>query len=557
MNFTASRLSRAAGVVVLCVSCDGGPARVDLPTASSIHFTEVAVASGIDFVTTSGKTPARQILEVKGGGVGLIDFDDDGDLDVFVPNGATLEVPVRGPGCRLFENLGSLQFRDATESAGLRFDRWGIGVAVGDIDSDGHDDIYITCYGPNALLRNTGDGRFEEITESAGVGGGSVWSAAAAFGDLDGDGDLDLHVANYLDFDIAHPPGPSWFKGAPVFRGPHGLPPEHDLLYENLGGGRFRDISEQAGLREATPAYGLGTVILDFTGDGRPDIYVGNDSTPNFLWVNQGDLKFVERGVATGIAFNVDGSEQSTMGIAIADVSGNGFPDLFTTNFSNDTNTLHVNHEGRFFDDETRRYGLGMLSFPYVGWAAEFHDFDHDGDEDLLIFNGHVYPNASIESMDSTLREPALLYRREDAGFSRVESVEAGPWLDELHCDRGAAFGDLDGDGDIDVVVTELGGRVRLLRNDCKAAGWLIVELVGNAFGSKVEVTAGAALVRRFVHSGGSFISASASAAHFGGLGAVTTVDLEITWPDGHRQRRDGVAIDQHLVVDRDSGENR
>ncbi|HEX6882425.1 MAG TPA: CRTAC1 family protein, partial [Planctomycetota bacterium] len=456
--------------------------------------------------------------------------------------------PEHGPGCRLFENLGALRFQDATAAAGLTFRRWGIGVAVGDADADGRDDLYVTCFGPNALLRDGGE-RFEDLSARSGTDAGG-WSAAAAFGDLDLDGDLDLYVANYLRFDLAHPPPPSSFKGAPVFLGPIGLPAEPDLLFENLGDGRFRDVSDSSGIRAVAPAFGLGAVILDFDADGEQDIYVGNDSTPNFLFVNQGGLRFVDRGLASGLAVNVDGATQSTMGIAIADVEGQGHPSVFTTNFSNDTNTLHVNRGDGFFDDRTRRHGLGMLSFPYVGWATGFHDLDLDGDEDLLVFNGHVYPNATLAAMDAEYAEPPLVYVREGERFVHV--AEPGACLKEPHCDRGAAFGDLDRDGDVDVVVSELNGPLRLLRNDADRQGWLVVALEPPALGSRVELSAGGRRQTRWIHSGGSFVSASAQEAHFGVPAGSGTLELVVTWPDGWTRQLDGVTPDQRLVVGRD-----
>lgn len=553
--------------VILIAGCDGRPGAMPpaAPTAAShttgvddtprIHFTDVTETSGIDMIWTSGVSPSTQIVEVKGGGVALIDYDGDGDLDVFVPNGATMDSPGAGPGCRLYRNdtgTGPLRFEDATADAGLAFSRWGIGVAVGDYDADGHDDLYVTCYGENALLRNTGDGRFEETTRIAGVGG-EAWSAAAAFGDIDADGDLDLYVANYLAFDIAAPPPVSSFKNAPVFMGPRGLPPQQDVLYENRGDGTFDDITTAAGCTHPKPGFGLGVVILDFDGDGLQDIFVGNDSTPNFLYMNQGDGTFDERGISSGIALNIDGSDQSTMGIAIGDVTGNGFADVFTTNFSNDSNTLHISKAGRFFDDETRRFGVGMLSFPYVGWAAGFYDLDHDADEDLVLFNGHVYPNATLEVMDAEYAEPPLLYARERSRFVRVADDSAGPWLHAPHCDRGAAFGDLDDDGDIDVVVVELRGPVRVLRNDAVADAaqddWLIVELDPPSLGSRIELRSGELAQTRWIHSGGSFASASARAAHFGLPEAADRLDLRITWPDGRVQEIEDVARGQRLIV--------
>ncbi|MEZ6015568.1 MAG: CRTAC1 family protein [Planctomycetota bacterium] len=521
------------------------------------RFTDVTAESGLAFTTTFGAVPSTQILEVKGGGLALIDWDEDGDLDVFVPNGATLATPTRGPGCRLFENLGGLRFRDATEAAGLTFARWGVGAAVGDFDGDGHADLYVTCYGPNALLRNTGDGRFEEVAGAAGAAG-DAWSVAAAFGDLDADGDLDLYVANYLEFDVAHPPPPSTFKGAPVFKGPRGLEPARDAVYENLGDGTFRDITEESGCGAVAPGFGLGVVILDFDGDGRQDIFVGNDSTPNFLFHNRGSAApggreptFEDVGMRSGVAVNSYGSPQATMGIALGDVNGDGLPDLFTSNFSNDSNTLHVSKPRGFFDDATSRYGVGMLATPYVGWATAFHDFDLDGDEDLVVFNGHVYPNATCVVMDAEYAEPALLFAREGARFRRVTADESGPWLAAAHCDRGAGFGDLDGDGDVDVVVVELNGPVRVLRNDSDAERWLSVALEPTALGSRVELTVDGARQTRWIHSGGSFASASAQVAYFGLPEGHGPLEVSVTWPDGARQALEGVAPAQHLTVRR------
>jgi hypothetical protein len=514
-----------------------------------LDFTELGAAAGLDLVTTSGETPSTEILEVKGGGIGLIDHDRDGDLDVFVPNGASMAHPQAGPGSRLFENLGALSFADATPASGIDFRRFAMGVAVGDADGNGWDDLFVTCYGRNGLLYNE-SGRFEEGGKRSNEGH-DAWSTAAAFGDLDRDGDLDLYVANYLDFDVQNPPARSTFKGAPVFKGPRGLQAQNDALLENTGQGRFLEIGESSGCCAVDPAYGLGVVILDFDADGLQDIYVGNDSTPNFLFRNLGRLTFEEIGLRSGLSANVDGSTQSTMGIGIADVSGNGFPDIFTTNFSNDTNTLHMNKGGRFFDDETRRFGLGMREFALVGWACGLYDFDLDGDEDLLFFNGHVYPNASLEIMDSDYRQPPRLYERKGHAFYKVEASEAGAFLDRVHCDRGAAFGDLDGDGDIDVVVSELNGPLRLLRNDTTAEGWLIVELIPTSLGSRIEVEGGGSRQTRWIHSGGSFLSSSAPYVHFGLPRGCQSVELRVTWPDGHVQRMSRVMADQHLRIRR------
>jgi hypothetical protein len=515
-----------------------------------IHFTDVSSNTGIQFRTTFGTQPATQILEVKGGGLALIDYDGDGDQDVFVPNGATMSAPNQGPGCRLFKNLGDWRFEDVTDSAGLDLERWGVGVAVADYDGDGYPDLYVACYGPNALLRNRGDGTFEDVTKIAGVAG-QAWSIAPAFGDLDGDGDLDLFVSNYIEFDIDAPPPPSSFKGAPVFTGPMGLVPAADVLYENLGQGRFREITELSGIAQTPAAFGLGALILDFNADGHQDIFVGNDSDANRLFLGKGSLYFEEVGMHSGLAANLYGSNQSTMGIAIGDVDGNGFPDVFTSNFSNDTNTLHLNRDGKFFDDSTARYGLGMGAFPYVGWACGLFDFDHDGDEDLLLFNGHVYPNATCEVMDAEFKEPALLYERQARRFEPLQASDAGAWLGQAHCDRGAVFGDLDGDGDMDAVVLELNGPLRWLRNDTPAGKWLVVALQGVGLGSRIELITSSRVQTRWIYSGGSFASASEPIAHFGLPANSGPLSLRVTWPNGEVTELDSVQLNQRLLIKR------
>lgn len=549
--------------------------------AEAIHFKDVTASSGLNMVITCGNAPADQIVEVNGGGMGLIDFDNDGDLDAFVANGATMDDPEHGPGCRLFENISertasgageSIKFRDVTARSGIDIHRWAAGVAVGDYDNDGRDDLYITCFGPNILLHDDGQGRFSDVTEKAGVGD-PRWGTTSAWGDVDGDGDLDLYVANYLEFDVHKLPGRMKFKDVEVMAGPQGLIPQHDVLYENQGDGTFRDITKAAGCVPPIPGYGLNVVILDFDGDGRQDIYVANDSTPSFLFhnlgVRDGHVHFEEIGGLSGIASNADGANQACMGVGIADVDGNGRPDKFTTVFSSDSNSLHLNMDGRFFEDRAQQFGLGMVSRPFLGWGCGFYDFDHDGDEDLLMVNGHVYPQASMETMDSEYLQPPLLFERKGKRFARVSPDVAGPWLAEKRRDRNAVFGDLDNDGDIDVIIGELNGPIRILQNDGanrSGSDWLIVELRDdrptsknrNAFGSRVELivqkeSETASKQTRWVYSGGSFQSSNARYVHFAVPENAQGVplSLNITWPDGTPQRIEEVKPRQHLIVSR------
>jgi len=570
-----------AALATLAAGCGGEPPAAAAP--GRFHFTDVAEASGLRLVTTNGHRPATQILEVKGGGLALLDRDNDGDLDVFVPNGATLESPQRGPGCRLFDNDGTSaggggtlpRVHDATAAAGLRFDGWGMGCAVGDVEGDGFDDIYVTAWGHNALLRNEGGRTFRQV-DDAPAAGAQRWSTGCAFGDVDGDGDLDLYVATYLDFDPAHPPPGRSFKGVPVFGGPLGLPGQPDVLYANRGDGTLEDVSAAAGILAVPPSYGLGVAILDLDLDGRQEIFVGNDSQPSVLFDDPDPAAsapaaaaagawtrpLADRGLLSGLATNGDGRAQATMGIAILDADGDGWPDVFTTNFSSDTNTLRVNRDGRTFDDRTTLYGLGSPSRPYVKWAALACDFDADAQEDLVIFDGHTYPQATRATMDSDALQPPQLYARDGERFALVTGAEAGSWLQGLHLDRSAAPGDLDGDGDMDMVVTELNAPVRVLQNDGPQGRSLQVALHDGrpgaknprGLGSRVAVTLDGRTQHRWICSGTGFLSSGEALAHVGfGAGAAdASAEVLVTWPDGREQRVSGVPLGRRTVIERD-----
>ena len=499
--------------------------RDESPTKDSAPIRLVQAGSDVGLSTvaiTTGEDPATTIVEVKGTGLGVLDADGDGDLDLVVPNGSTLARPEAGPGAIYLRNLlvenGRLEFEDATAGSGLETHRdWSFGIAAGDVDGDGHQDLVIATLGPDRLWLGGGDGTFVDATDRWGLAEHAGWTATAGLGDLDGDGDLDLVTVGYLDFDPSDPPGTSTFRGLEVLSGPRGLEPRPDRWFENLGD-RFR-------LREvpATDRFGLNLAILDVDGDGRQDVIVGNDSHPNQFHRNLGDWKFEEVGARTGVAMNREGDAQATMGMAIADVDADGSPDLFSTNFSSDTNTLHVNRDD-FFDDLTRPMGLAEGSRPMLGWATEFVDFDHDGDEDVLVVNGHVYPQASMESMDSPHAQAPGLWMREGDRFrfvdpedpDRAPMIRANAWLTEPHHDRAAVFADLDHDGDVDVVVAERNGSLRMLENRHDVDDdWLVV-LPVPALGTEVVVETPVGIQRRWIRGGGPFQSNAAPEAHFG-----------------------------------------
>jgi len=498
----------------------------------------------------AGHEPPREIPETKGGGLALFDFDRDGDLDLFVPNGATLESPARGPGAKLFLNQGNLRFEDAGTSIAIDFAGWGMGVAVADIDADGWEDLYIAALGNDVLLHNDRGLRLRDITVPAGLTN-PRWGTAAAFGDLDGDLDLDLFLVQYLVFDPAQPPPRERYRGIEVFGGPLSLTPEPDAVFENLGDLRFLERTATSGLLEASPGLGLGCVVLDFDGDGRQDVFVGNDSTPKQLFVNQGGWRFAERALPLGLAVNADGAAQATMGIAIADLNNDQRPDIFTTNFADDTNLLQVSRANDW-EDRTRQYKLGAVSRPFLGWAAHFADLDLDGDEDLLVFNGHVYAQATAATMNSEYRQPALCFERRGEAFERVQA----DWLAPAHVDRSAVFGDLDGDGDIDAIVAEQHGPLRLYENLAPAANWLLIELLDErpqsknrrGLGARIEVLQGTQTQTRWIYSGGSYQAANPASAHLG-FASADPVRVRVHWPDGALSELSNTSLRQKLRI--------
>jgi hypothetical protein len=473
------------------------------------------------------------------GGVALFDYDNDGYQDIYLVNSLTVDL-VKSKGktkSALYHNNGDGTFTDVTDKSGLGDIGWGMGVAVGDYNNDGFDDVYVTCVGPNKLFKNNGNGTFTDVTRTAGVGD-PRWSAGAAFVDYDNDGKLDLFVANYILFDFNNLPefGKGrlcQYKGVPVQCGPRGLPGVGDSLYHNNGDGTFTDVSKKAGVSDPDGYYGMGVICSDFDEDGWVDIFVANDSTPNFLYHNNGDGTFKEIGFNSGTAVNENGSEQGSMGVTLGDYNHDEKLDLFVTNFDDDYNTLYRNDGQNSFTDVSYAAKVAAVSLPYVGWGTKFFDYDNDGWVDLFVANGHVYPQLQ------NFHQRNLVHKNNrDGTFSEVGEQLGAPFK-EKRAGRGVAFGDIDNDGDVDLVINNLDGAPQLLRNDGgNANNSVLIKLLGvksnrDGIGARVKIVSGDLTQVDEVRSGGSYISQNDLRLHFG-LEKRSKIELiEIRWPSG------------------------
>ena len=517
-----------------------------------IVFVDTAENAGLTAWKHVMGTPQRKfILETVGSGVALLDYDNDGWLDIYLVNGATYrsllgkETP---PHAALFHNNHDGTFTDVTEKAGVGNDRWGFGVAVGDFDNDGWPDLYVTNFGKNRLYRNNRDGTFTDVAEKAGVTLGN-WSTGATFGDYDGDGHLDLFVPGYVHYEIEHPPIPGssvvafstcQFRSINIMCGPRGLRGEPDHLFHNNGDGTFTDVSKKAGVEDPHGYYGLASVFADVNNDGKADLVVANDSTPNFLYLNKGDGTFEDVSYASGFALNENGRETASMGIAIGDYLNNGLLDLSTTTFSDDYKPLYRNDGDGNYTDVSYQAGIAEITIPFLGWGTGFLDFDNDGWKDLFFANGHVYPEVDHTDWGTTFAQRPLLFRNKRNGKFELIPARKGTGLGLTLSARGAAFGDLFNDGKIDVVINQLGSVPALLRNvNADQNHWLGLRLIGgpksprDATGATVYVTAGGLRQRGDVLSGGSYASSNDPRVHFG-LGAATSVEkVEVHWPSG------------------------
>jgi len=519
------------------------------------RFAEVGVQAGLTFKHENGASPRKLMMETFGSGVAAFDFDGDGWVDLFFVNGADLARGKSSPGHRLYRNTGGGRFEDVTARAGVRGNGvLGAGVAVGDYNNDGKLDLYVTGYGANQLFRNQGGGVFRDVTASAGVAA-SGWSSSAGFLDYDHDGDLDLFVARYLDYDLEDNPYCGFKKdGYRMYCDPRMFDGKADLLYRNNGDGTFADVSKPAGV--SNPAgKGLGVAVGDVDGDGWPDIYVANDGVRNFLYHNQRNGTFVDIAYSAGVGLDGHGKPQAGMGTEIADYDGDGRPDIFVTNFALELNTLYRNLGDLLFEDATERSGLGP-GFEPLGFGTRLFDFDNDGDLDIHVTNGHVIDNVKLYHPRLSYAQRDQLYENIGGGRFRDVSPVAGPAFQIEHVGRGSAVADFDNDGDLDIVISNLGDRPFLFRNDTAPRGhWLALELRGvasNRFGldARVAVTAAGRRQVRDNTNVSSYLSSSDLRLHFG-IGDATDVErIEIVWPGGGRQVVERVKADQVLRVE-------
>jgi hypothetical protein len=556
----------------LCFLCSvsAAPVRAQAPyPASASHptpawFIDVASTAGIAVRNVNGGLATKKyIVESTGSGVAIIDYDHDGWPDIFLVNGTELPTDKQSaekPTSHLFHNNHDGTFTDVTGKSGLGLSAWGQGACVGDYDNDGFDDLYVTAYGHNHLFHNQGDGTFRDVSVESGTGGsGKEWGTGCAFVDYDRDGRLDIVVANYVHFDLATTPAPGseagcMWKGTAVMCGPRGLPSAPNILFHNEGNGHFKDASVGSGIQNTLAHYCFSVTTLDYNEDGWPDIYVACDSTPSILYRNNHDGTFTDVGADTGVAFNEDGREQAGMGSTAADYDGDGHLDIFKTNFSDDTSTLyHANGDGTF-TDVTLPAGLG-IHLDALGWGTMFADVDNDGYPDLLVVNGHVYPEVDAAHLGATFKEPRFLYWNEGNGKFKDLSTSSGPGLTVPLPGRGLAIADLFNDGRLEAVVNNLSDRAMLLVNTAKNSNhWLGVHLVGtmsnrSAIGAGVTLHGSKRMWVDEVRSGSSYNSSNDLRLHFG-LGAETHLSsIDVRWPNGSHEEFAADSVDRIIEL--------
>jgi enediyne biosynthesis protein E4 len=528
--------------------------------ATTMRFADVTQASGIIFQHTLSPEK-KYLIESMSGGVLLLDYDGDGWLDIYFTNAPTVDMALHGQKAKsaLYHNNHDGTFTDVTDKSGIGYPCWAMGGAVGDYNNDGWPDILVTCEEGLVLYRNNGDGTFTDVTKRARLTD-PRWATGAAFGDYDGDGFVDLMVSRYVEFDLNHLPqfgvgATCRFRGIPVQCGPRGMRGLGDSLYHNNGDGTFTDVSKTAGVDDERGYYGLGVIWSDFDADGRPDLFIADDSTPNYLYRNQGKGQFEDVSYISGTAVSKDGGEMAGMGVAVCDYNHTGRFSIHVTNFEDQSNSLYRNDGRMNFTDAANAAGIEQITVPYMGWGAGCVDFNNDGWADLFVVNGHVYPQVDSLQTGSKYRQRKLVFENQKNGSFRDVSDGVGPAVQVPQPSRGAAFGDLFNDGRIDVVVENIDGLPMILKNqDASHNHWVSIQLVGTnsnrlALGAQVRIIAGGVSQIEEVRSGGSYLSQNDLRAHFGLGSAKDVARMEIRWPSGVTQIFQDFPCDRFYVA--------
>lgn len=571
MTAIAGIILIAAGLCGCDPSTDSAPAPGGSPAtgkvdstaktgAGRIHLVDRAAERGLDFVHTDGSSGQYYITETLASGVALFDYDGDGLLDIYFPTGRMLPPGEKASGevakahatNALFRQEKDGRFVETTQEAGVPGTGFGVGCTVGDFDGDGHLDLYVCQDGPDVLYRNRGDGTFEDATAASGLRG-EGFSAGATFFDLEGDGDLDLYVTRYCQVDYSKS-GICSENGVPGYCPPGHYPAETDLLYRNEGGGKFVDVSETSGIHSSPAGRGMGVIATDLNGDGRLDLYVANDGSENFLLENRGEGKFVDRALELGVALDANGDHQGSMGLDIGDIDLDGQPEIVVTNYQKQANALYRRMGGEFFTDVSMPTRMASRSLPWVGWGAGIEDFDDDGYPDLFIANGHLEDQIHRKDQSSTYKQPNQLLLNQRDGTFVHHSEQSGPGLALIHSSRGAAFGDIDNDGDVDIVVANSRERPSLLLNESPGEKrWLGLHLIGArdrfALNARATVRTDSGTLTREVRSGASYISQNDLRLRFG-LGTMQVQGVEITWPDGERQVIEDLPLNRYTTIE-------
>ena len=525
---------------------------------SQIHFVDVTDSVGIDFKNRSGNADKRFIIETQSAGGSFADLTGNGNLDIFLTNGVSNESQDKQTGSALFINRGNGMFVNNTDRSNARILGWTMGMAIADYDADGDRDLYVTRWGKDVMLNNNGTGIFEETTEQSGLGS-SLWGIGAAFADYDNDGDLDLFVANYIAFEKN---GPPFFdkkckhNGIDAACGPIGAIPEPNLLYRNNGHGYFNEVGHSNSISQRN-YYSMGVAWLDYNNDGYQDIYIANDGHPNSLFENNDGL-FVNNALIQSVAYSGNGRSQAGMGLAIGDYNNDGLFDLFVTNFAQDYNTLYENSGKGYFSDVSGRAGLGASSRPFMGWGTFFFDADKDGWEDIFVANGHLMPDIDKAGVSLKYHQRNQFYHNTGTGKFLDISEELGPALKSEQVSRGAAFGDYDNDGDLDILVANLDSKPSLLRNETTSPHhWISIQLRSqgqntDAIGAKIKVSNGINTQIREIRTGTSFQAQNDIRQYFG-IGESVSIDLEIIWPNNEKSEFKHVGVDRFIIIDQEN----